>query len=199
MILNSQSRLFVHLIQDWLSRSVSNSRRNCQSWIWEPVLNSTCGEEGTPPPPGEGREFSSNKCTPTINWHHVVKEKNTGVVKKCSLPPCDGMWELGFEKRDQFMCESSACVSQQLAKCNKVTEGAKHQHHTSKIFAQIVPFQLMHTIHWLATCLQLASFPGPTCSLLAVRNSRRGPGLIHHVMCAAGVTTLLLDAEAGSL
>ena len=33
----------------------------------------------------------------------------------------------------------------------------------------------------------LASFPGPARSLLAVRNSRRGPGLIHHVMRAAGI------------
>ena len=33
----------------------------------------------------------------------------------------------------------------------------------------------------------LASFPGPARSSLAVRNSRRGPGLIHHVMRAAGV------------
>ena len=29
----------------------------------------------------------------------------------------------------------------------------------------------------------VASFPGPACSSLAVRNSRRWPGLVHHVMC----------------
>ena len=33
----------------------------------------------------------------------------------------------------------------------------------------------------------LASFPGPARSSLAVRNSRRGPGLVHHVMCATAV------------
>ena len=48
MILNSQSDLFVHLMQVWLSRSVSSSRRNCHSWICDPVLNSTCGEDAAP-------------------------------------------------------------------------------------------------------------------------------------------------------
>ena len=39
----------------------------------------------------------------------------------------------------------------------------------------------------------LASFPGPARSSLAVRNSHRGPGLVHHVMCGtAYVTTVLL-------
>ena len=33
----------------------------------------------------------------------------------------------------------------------------------------------------------VASFPGSARSSLAVRNSRRGPGLVHHVMCAAAV------------
>ena len=33
--------------------------------------------------------------------------------------------------------------------------------------------------------VHVASFPGPARSSLAVRNSRRGPGLVHHVMCAA--------------
>ena len=32
----------------------------------------------------------------------------------------------------------------------------------------------------------VASFPGPAGSSLAVRNSRRGPGLVHHVIRAAG-------------
>ena len=42
---------------------------------------------------------------------------------------------------------------------------------------------------------QLASFPGPARSSLAVRNSRRGPGLVHHVMRAAAyVTNLLLES-----
>ena len=41
----------------------------------------------------------------------------------------------------------------------------------------------------------IASFPGPARSSLAVRNSRRGPGLAHHVMRAADyVTTLLLES-----
>ena len=41
----------------------------------------------------------------------------------------------------------------------------------------------------------LASFPGPARSSLAVRNSRRGPGLVHHVMCAAAyVTSILLES-----
>ena len=31
----------------------------------------------------------------------------------------------------------------------------------------------------------LASFPGPARSSLAVRNLRRGPGLVHHVMSAS--------------
>ena len=38
-----------------------------------------------------------------------------------------------------------------------------------------------------ATRVLLASFPGPARSSLAVRNSRRGPGLVHHVMRAAGI------------
>ena len=33
----------------------------------------------------------------------------------------------------------------------------------------------------------VASFPGPACSSLAVRNSLRGPGLVHHVMSATVV------------
>ena len=33
----------------------------------------------------------------------------------------------------------------------------------------------------------LASFPGPVRSSLAVRNSCRGPGLVHHVMSATVV------------
>ena len=33
----------------------------------------------------------------------------------------------------------------------------------------------------------IASFPGPAHLSLAVRNSRRGPGLIHHVMSATVV------------
>ena len=42
----------------------------------------------------------------------------------------------------------------------------------------------------------VASFPGPARSLLAVRNSRRGPGLVHHVMCAAAyVTSILLESR----
>ena len=45
---------------------------------------------------------------------------------------------------------------------------------------------------WIACSMQkrrekVASFPGAARLSLAVRNSRRGPGLIHHVMCAAGV------------
>lgn len=43
-------------MQDWLSRSVSSSRRNCQSWIWEPVLNSTWGEEAAEEGERNGRE-----------------------------------------------------------------------------------------------------------------------------------------------
>ena len=39
----------------------------------------------------------------------------------------------------------------------------------------------------------LASFPGPVRSSLAVRNSRKGPRLVHYVMCGtAYVTTVLL-------
>ena len=33
----------------------------------------------------------------------------------------------------------------------------------------------------------VTSFPGPARSSLAVRNSRRGPGLVHHVMSATVV------------
>ena len=36
---------------------------------------------------------------------------------------------------------------------------------------------------------KLASFPGPARSSLAVRNSRRGPGLVHHVMSATAYVT----------
>ena len=40
----------------------------------------------------------------------------------------------------------------------------------------------------LSSCgILVASFPGPARSSLAVRNSRRGPGLVHHVMCAAAL------------
>ena len=43
--------------------------------------------------------------------------------------------------------------------------------------------------------LEVASFPGPARSSLAVRNLRRGPGLVHHVMCAAAyVTSILLES-----
>ena len=43
--------------------------------------------------------------------------------------------------------------------------------------------------------LEVASFPGPARSSLAVRNSRRGPGLVHHVMCAAAyITSILLES-----
>ena len=38
---------------------------------------------------------------------------------------------------------------------------------------------------------RVASFPGPACSLLAIRNSHRGPGLVHHVMCAAAYVTAI--------
>ena len=49
--------------------------------------------------------------------------------------------------------------------------------------------------HDHASSAGLASFPGPARSSLAVRNSRRGPGLIHHVMCAAAyVTSILLES-----
>ena len=34
---------------------------------------------------------------------------------------------------------------------------------------------------------ELASFPGPVRSSLAVRNLLRGPGLVHHVMSATVV------------
>ena len=34
--------------------------------------------------------------------------------------------------------------------------------------------------------INVASFPGPARSSLAVRNSRRGPGLVHHVMRTTG-------------
>ena len=37
----------------------------------------------------------------------------------------------------------------------------------------------------------LASFPAPARSSLAVQNSRRGPGLVHHVMCAAAYVTAI--------
>ena len=37
----------------------------------------------------------------------------------------------------------------------------------------------------------VASFPGPARLSLAVRNSRRGPGLVHHVMCAAAYVTAI--------
>ena len=61
----------------------------------------------------------------------------------------------------------------------------------------------MHQYNWLprqhirlvlmSRWYYLASFPGSVRSSLAVQNSRRGPGLIHHVMCAAAdVTTILL-------
>ena len=39
----------------------------------------------------------------------------------------------------------------------------------------------------LDTSLSLASFPGPARSSLAVQNSRRRSGLVHHMMRATGV------------
>ena len=56
-----------------------------------------------------------------------------------------------------------------------------------------------HTTHPLLTCslptLPLASFPGPVGLSLAVRNLRRRPGLVHHIMCAAAYfMTLLLES-----
>ena len=42
----------------------------------------------------------------------------------------------------------------------------------------------VYTSYW-TVCTKVASFPGPARSSLAVQNSRRGPGLVHHVMCAA--------------
>ena len=39
--------------------------------------------------------------------------------------------------------------------------------------------------------IALASFPGPARSSLAVRNSRRGPGLVHHVMSATAYVTAI--------
>ena len=35
--------------------------------------------------------------------------------------------------------------------------------------------------------VHVASFPGPACSSLAVRNLHREPGLVRHVMSATGV------------
>ena len=39
----------------------------------------------------------------------------------------------------------------------------------------------------------LASFPGPAHSSLAERNLCRGPGLVHHMMCAAGHIVTLAE------
>ena len=71
VILNSQSDLLVHLMQVWLSLSVSSSRRNCHSWIWEPVLNSTCGDEAAP---GWERGVEGNK-----RGVHIQSVGNSGV------------------------------------------------------------------------------------------------------------------------
>ena len=49
-------------------------------------------------------------------------------------------------------------------------------------------------IHNIIVCMpDLASFPGLARLSLAVRNLRRRPGLVHHVIHATGyVTTILL-------
>ena len=61
------------------------------------------------------------------------------------------------------------------------------QVHTQFVFS-ITHIDTGHIMH-------VASFPGPARSSLAVRYSRRGSGLVHHVMCAtAYVTTLLLES-----
>ena len=39
--------------------------------------------------------------------------------------------------------------------------------------------------------IQVASFPGPARSSLAVRNPRRGPGLVHHVMSTTAYITAI--------
>ena len=43
----------------------------------------------------------------------------------------------------------------------------------------------------LGSYILVASFPGPACSSLAVRNSRRRPGLVHHVMSATAYVTAI--------
>ncbi len=69
MILNSQSALFVHFMHDWLSRSVRSSNKNCQSWICEPVLNSTCGEDVT----AKGKNRIVNLVRYEISYFHHKK------------------------------------------------------------------------------------------------------------------------------
>ena len=51
-----------------------------------------------------------------------------------------------------------------------------------------IGFSELLEIHqfWFSVAV-LASFPGPARSSLAVRNLRRGPGLVHHVMSATVV------------
>ena len=44
----------------------------------------------------------------------------------------------------------------------------------------------VYTSYW-TVCTKVALFPGPARSSLAVQNSRRGPGLVHHVMSATVV------------
>ena len=52
----------------------------------------------------------------------------------------------------------------------------------------VCPLQLKYM--GLRTSL-VASFPGPARSSLAVRNSHRGPGLVHHVMSATAYVTAI--------
>ena len=67
-----------------------------------------------------------------------------------------------------------------------------HFHHLHFTHVVLLPttFDLCVIVHVSESKIQtwscLASFPGPARSLLSVRNSRRGPWLVHHVMCAAG-------------
>ena len=58
----------------------------------------------------------------------------------------------------------------------------------TQFVAKVVCFFSLDKFVWKD---ELASFPGPVCLSLAVRNSCRVPGLIHQVMCAAAYVTAI--------
>ena len=58
----------------------------------------------------------------------------------------------------------------------------------TQFVAEVVCFFSLDKFVWKD---ELASFPGPARLSLAVRNLHRGPGLIHHVMCAAAYVTAI--------
>ena len=117
--------------------------------------------------------------TPSINQvckhttHQLSRHADTGVLLRASLPSLvHTLFYLVSEvdtgsMADQFPDDPHISI----LGC-----------HYESCILRVLEIKL--TVHYLI----IASFPGPVRSSLAVRNSRRQPGLVHHVMYATGVT-----------